>query len=178
MTTLELLNKITCGDTRELIERIDDNSLDSIVTSPPYYKLRDYGIGKEQIGQEKSIEEYSKNLSDIFGKLLPKMKETGTMFINVGKTYVKGEDLFIPHTVATGIRSMGWKSINDLIFWKLRMPAHAPSSRFDVDYENIFFMVKDIKKHYFKEQIIKRDFVNERCKEAITEIREKAFPDP
>ena len=50
-------NKIYWGDCLDLIKKVPDNSIDCIITSPPYWALRDYGF-KGQIGLEEHPEEY------------------------------------------------------------------------------------------------------------------------
>lgn len=50
------INHVYCGDSRELIKEIEDKSVNCIITSPPYYALRDYGMS-EQMGLEKTPEE-------------------------------------------------------------------------------------------------------------------------
>ena len=55
-------NNIYCGDCEDLMKEIDDNSIDLIVTSPPYWQLKDYGT-ENQIGFNDSYEEYINNLN-------------------------------------------------------------------------------------------------------------------
>ena len=50
------LNKIHCGDCNEILQKLPDNSIDLVITSPPYFQQRDYGGGG--IGNEKTVEEY------------------------------------------------------------------------------------------------------------------------
>lgn len=80
------LNKIHCGNTKELIKLLPDNSIDCCVTSPPYFGLRDYGI-KEQIGLEESPEEFVSNLVEVFNGVKRVLKPTGTLWLNMGDSY-------------------------------------------------------------------------------------------
>lgn len=64
------------------LKSIPDNSIHCCVTSPPYYKLRDYGH-KDQIGIEKTPEEYIQKLVDIFREVKRVMKDDGTLWINI-----------------------------------------------------------------------------------------------
>ena len=59
------LNTIYQGDTYEILKTFPNNSIDMVITSPPYYALRDYGI-KGQIGMEATFQEYLTKLCDIF----------------------------------------------------------------------------------------------------------------
>jgi len=56
----EQLNKVYCGDCFEILLTLPDNSVDLVVTSPPYFQQREYGGGG--IGNEKTIDEYIKSL--------------------------------------------------------------------------------------------------------------------
>lgn len=69
------------------MERMPDDYLDCIVTSPPYWGLRDYGV-EGQLGLERTVEEYISKLVDIFGLCYAKLKTTGTCWVNLGDTYI------------------------------------------------------------------------------------------
>lgn len=57
----EFINKVICGDVMRSIRKIPDKSIDSVITSPPYYQLRDYGFDG-QWGLEKTYREYLEHL--------------------------------------------------------------------------------------------------------------------
>lgn len=65
---------------------LPDGCVDCIVTSPPYYGLRDYGVDG-QIGLEDSIETYIAKLVTLFRELRRVLKPTGTMWVNMGDSY-------------------------------------------------------------------------------------------
>lgn len=77
---------IACGDTLDLIKKVSKQSVDLLVTSPPYWAKRVYN-GKGEIGSEATPELYVKRLADFFDALKPYMKEDGNIFINIGDTY-------------------------------------------------------------------------------------------
>jgi len=83
------LNKIHNGNWIELAEQLDDESVDLIITSPPYWGLRDYGV-EGQIGLEEHPNEYIKRLVDGFRILKKKLKKTGSFYLNLGDTYFGG----------------------------------------------------------------------------------------
>ena len=87
---IEILN----GDALEKIKLLKDKSVDSIMTSPPYWQLRDYGIAG-QLGLEDTVEEYIEKLLDIFDECWRVLKDTGTVFINMGDTYSNVNSKFI-----------------------------------------------------------------------------------
>ncbi len=79
-------NKIICGDSLKVLKTISDESVDCVITSPPYWALRDYGV-KGQIGLETSIDEYLEKLLLIFDEVKRVLKPSGTCWINFGDTY-------------------------------------------------------------------------------------------
>jgi DNA modification methylase len=75
------------GNCLQLINEIDDNIIQTIVTSPPYWGLRDYEGEEEQLGQEETPEKYVTNLVAFFRLCKPKLKDDGTVWLNIGDTY-------------------------------------------------------------------------------------------
>lgn len=78
------------GDALESLKRIESNSIDCIVTSPPYFWLRDYGIDG-QIGLEETVESYIRALNSIAEECFRVLKKEGTFFLNLGDTYYSGK---------------------------------------------------------------------------------------
>ena len=74
------------GDSWRLAETLEPASIDCIVTSPPYWGLRDYGH-PEQFGLEKTPQEYVARLVDLFARLRPALKDEGTLWLNLGDSY-------------------------------------------------------------------------------------------
>lgn len=81
-------NKIYQGDCLELLRLIPDNSIDSCITSPPYYGLRDYGMNG-QLGLEETPESFVQKLVDVFREVRRVLKPTGTCWINIGDSYAQ-----------------------------------------------------------------------------------------
>ena len=79
-------NKILQGDVRNVLRKLPGESVNMVMTSPPYWALRDYGV-KGQLGLEPSYEEYINNLCDIFEEVKRLLKEDGTCWVNIGDTY-------------------------------------------------------------------------------------------
>ncbi len=77
------LNSVICGDSRELILRLPDESVDVLVTSPPYWGQR----MSDGVGVEADPRNYVRELAAIFVSVLPKMKPTGIAWINIGDAY-------------------------------------------------------------------------------------------
>jgi len=82
----KIKNTIILGDSLEVLKTLPDESINSIITSPPYFNLRDYGVDG-QIGLEKTYQEYIKKLVDVFNEAKRVLKKDGTCFINLGDSY-------------------------------------------------------------------------------------------
>ncbi len=79
------------GDAKDILNRnIKHSSIDCIVTSPPYFWLRDYGF-HGQIGLEDSVEEYVNKIANIMDEAQKSLKPTGLLFLNLGDTYYSGK---------------------------------------------------------------------------------------
>lgn len=74
------------GDILERIKDIPDNTIDCIITSPPYWGLRDYGA-KGQLGLEPDFRDFLKIMSKIMIECKRVLKDTGSCWVNLGDTY-------------------------------------------------------------------------------------------
>jgi site-specific DNA-methyltransferase (adenine-specific) len=83
------LNIIYNGDALNILKLIPSESIDCVVTSPPYWALRNYNV-KGQFGLEPTPEEYVNKLCNIFDEIKRVLKKTGTCWINIGDTYFGG----------------------------------------------------------------------------------------
>jgi site-specific DNA-methyltransferase (cytosine-N4-specific) len=77
------------GDCLEEMYKIEPNSVDCCVTSPPYWGLRDYGDSgdKNQLGQERHPQDYINNLLAVFDKVRNLLKPSGCLWVNIGDTH-------------------------------------------------------------------------------------------
>ena len=78
--------QILCGDALEVLFTLPDNSVHCVVTSPPYYGLRDYGIAG-QLGLESTIDEYLTKMVAIFAEVRRVLHKDGTCWLNLGDSY-------------------------------------------------------------------------------------------
>lgn len=74
------------GDCRELLKQLPDGCVQTCVTSPPYWGLRDYGH-KGQIGIEASPEEFVRELVAVFAGVRRVLRDDGTLWLNLGDSY-------------------------------------------------------------------------------------------
>jgi len=82
----EIKNTIIQGDSLEVLRQIPDESIDCVITSPPYWGLRDYGHDG-QIGLEKTPEEFVGKLVALFSEVKRCLKKEGTLWLNLGDSY-------------------------------------------------------------------------------------------
>jgi len=86
------LNKIYCGDSLEVLKTFPDNSIDCVVTSPPYFSLRsylpeDHPDKDKEVGTETSPEEYVNTLTILFREVRRVLSPSGTCWLNLGDSY-------------------------------------------------------------------------------------------
>lgn len=94
--------KVLQGNNKETIRTLEDESIQTVVTSPPYFGLRSYGgneMSADEMGNEETPEEFCDSLCDLFDIIKPKLKENGTMWVNLGDTYAQN--------VSEGIKKFG-----------------------------------------------------------------------
>lgn len=169
--------KILNGDSKKLIKTLENQSIDCVVTSPPYYRLRDYGH-KEQLGMESSPENFIKALCNLFDDIWAVLKDEGTLYVNLGDTYsgngsitntgrrgfLKGEEnikfskgnvqakrkslIGIPAMFQLEMIKRGWILRNKIIWNKTNCMPEKIQDRFTNDYEEIFFFTKQ-QKYFF-----------------------------
>ena len=77
------------GDCREILAGLPSDSVDCVVTSPPYWGLRDYGT-EGQLGLERTPEEYVANMVAVFREVRRVLKPSGTCWLNLGDSYSSG----------------------------------------------------------------------------------------
>jgi DNA modification methylase len=151
------LNRVICGDAFKVLKRFPDGCVDMVLTSPPYWNLRNYGV-KDQMGLESDPQEYINRIATIFDEVKRVLKKTGSLYLNLGDTYCGvGSDngwlcpkqlLLLPPRIAIAMQERGWL-LRNLIIW--HKPNSMPSSvkdRLTNTWEYLFFFVKS-RRYYF-----------------------------
>ena len=82
----ETMWEIKQGDAIEVLKTIPDQSINTCITSPPYWGLRDYGV-EVQIGLEKTPEEYVSKMVEVFREVKRVLRDDGTLWLNLGDSY-------------------------------------------------------------------------------------------
>ena len=157
---------ILTGDALTVLKSLDRASVRCIVTSPPYYGLRDYGH-KGQIGLEASPDEYAARLVEVFREARRVLTRDGTMWLNLGDSYGwrrsrerRNNQLGISRRTAFALQADGWNLRQEIIWAK---PAPMPESvkdRFTRAHESIFLFSKS-RKYYFDADAVKEKAVSD-----------------
>ena len=108
------MDKIMCGDVIEMLKKLDSESVQCCITSPPYWGLRDYGhIG--QLGLEKTPEEYVAKMVEVFREVKRVLRKDGTLWLNLGDSYAgsgRGRDSQETNVGAITGRAINSKSLS------------------------------------------------------------------
>ena len=146
--------KILTGNAAEQLIYIENETIQSTITSPPYFNLRNYSNGhNKEIGREKDISIYIDNLVKIFEILKNKTREDGLLFLNLGDTYVNGCLSGVPWRVALALIDIGWILRSDIIWHKPNAMPSSVKNRPTTDHEYIFMFSKNKKYQYFQDAI-------------------------
>lgn len=80
---------LICGDASAGLDLLADETVQTVVTSPPYWSLRDYDVG-QQLGRDDTLDAYVARLVHTFDKLKRVLRSDGTVWLNVGDVYTSG----------------------------------------------------------------------------------------
>jgi len=98
--------KIIQGDCREALKQVADESIHTCVTSPPYFGLRSYNGGDGEIGTEDEVVEYVNALVDVFREVRRCLRPDGTLWLNLGDSYMSQKNVAPPPQTIGGQRDM------------------------------------------------------------------------
>ncbi|MGW0708980.1 DNA-methyltransferase [Streptomyces sp. NPDC002643] len=160
------------GDALDALREMPDRSVDCIVTSPPYYGLRDYGM-PGQYGLERTPVAYAESLRQVFAEARRVLTDDGTFWLNLGDSYasprslagqhghgqgkgrtfdaegrpgprtVPPKNLFgIPWRVAFALQDDGWILRNAIIWSKSNAMPESVTDRLSTRHEYLFLFVK------------------------------------
>ncbi len=169
--------RILVGDVRTRLAEIPDGSVQTCVTSPPYWGLRDYGHGG-QLGLEPTPQEYVAHMVDVFREVRRVLADDGTCWLNLGDSYaanrsyqvtptkwasldfaeanatkvpdgLKPKDLVgIPWRVAFALQADGWWLRQDIIWAKPNPMPESVTDRCTKAHEYLFLLTKSARYYY------------------------------
>jgi len=146
------------GDCRKVLAELPAESIQCVVTSPPYWGLRDYGTDG-QLGLEQTPDEYVANMVEVFHAVRRVLRKDGTVWLNLGDSYagsgkgqmgdgIKPKDLVgIPWRVAFALQADGWYLRSDIIWSKPNPMPESVTDRPTKAHEYIFLLTKS--PHYY-----------------------------
>lgn len=167
------LHQILVGDCIEMMRTLPDQSVQTCVTSPPYFGLRDYGVDG-QIGLEETPAEFIARLVDVFREVRRVLRNDGTIWVNMGDSYSSGgrktrdpdikltargatfraQDglpekslLGIPWRLAFALQDDGWYLRQDIIWSKPNPMPESTRDRCTKAHEYIFLLSKSPQYH-------------------------------
>lgn len=171
------------GDVRKALKTLPEESIQTCVTSPPYWGLRDYGT-PGQLGLEPTPEEYVANMVEVFRDVRRVLRDDGTLWLNLGDSYansnmsphsgqradrdqtamsgitriptggLKPKDLVgIPWRVAFALQADGWYLRSDIIWHKPNPMPESVTDRPTKAHEYIFLLSKSQSYFYDAEAI-------------------------
>lgn len=150
----EYINKCHFGDCLETLQRMPDGIVNTCVTSPPYFGLRDYGHAG-QIGLEPTPDEFIAKLVAVFREVRRVLKNDGCAWINMGDSYGQGKQLLgIPWRLAFALQDDGWILRQEIIWAKPNPMPESVTDRCTKSHESIFLLAKS-EKYYFDNGAIK-----------------------
>lgn len=140
---------ILVGDVRDGLATLPAASVHCVVTSPPYWGLRDYGVSG-QLGLESSPDEYVSSLVEVFRDVRRVLRDDGTCWLNLGDSYaqngtagLRSKDLCgIPWRVAFALQADGWLLRQDIIWQKPSPMPESMKDRCTKAHEYIFLLAK------------------------------------
>jgi DNA modification methylase len=112
------------GDVREVLASLPAGSVDCVITSPPYYGLRDYAT-PGQIGLEPTLDAYITQMVAVFREVHRVLADHGTCFVNMGDSFAEKQLLGVPWKLAFALQDWGWFLRSDIIWAKL-FPTRCP----------------------------------------------------
>ena len=172
---------LICGNANHALELLPDESVQTVVTSPPYWSLRDYDI-EEQIGRDDRLADYVGNIVRTFGKLRRVLREDGTVWLNVGDSYTSGnrryrapdkknrvramsvrpktpdglkpKDLIgVPWKLAFALQEDGWWLRSEVIWHKPNAHPESVRDRPTKAHETVFLLSKSRNYYYDKDSV-------------------------
>ena len=189
------------GDAKTVLQTLPDDIFHCVITSPPYYWLRDYGV-EGQIGLEWKVEGYVNALADIMDQVKRVLAPTGVCFLNIGDTYYSGKGesqgvdkkskkrrfglravdasglglpqkslIGIPWRVALELVNRGWVLRSSIIWDRLSTLPESVQDRPGRTYEYIFMLVKS-RKYYFNRSALNGQ------KDDVWKIKARPRPTP
>jgi site-specific DNA-methyltransferase (adenine-specific) len=139
---------ILVGDAYRELRKVKTGSVQCVVTSPPYFGLRDYGSAAEEVGNG-SLTDYFDDLTMVMDELKRVLDDTGTVWFNIGDKYDDNGLMLIPARFAIRCRAAGWCVRSDTIWRKTRYMPNGGKNRPVMIHEYLFMLTKKPRGYYY-----------------------------
>lgn len=147
--------KFILGDCLSVMKEFPDESVNCIITSPPYWGMRIYDNAEDshEIGNEPDFKQYVDHLTNIFLEARRVLTSNGSLWLNLGDKYNNKALMGMPWRVAISLIDTGWILRNDVI-WNQLKGTQSCKDRLRDSYEHFFHFVKN-KKYYYDADAIR-----------------------
>jgi site-specific DNA-methyltransferase (adenine-specific) len=143
-------NVVLAGDARLRLQELPAGSVDCVVSSPPYFQLRDYNGEPAQLGIESTIEEYVAGLRNVCQEMARVLKPTGSLWLNLRDVYSRSESsgtrpkslLLGPERLLLALVDDGWLIRNRLVWWKRNSIPESVRDRLSMTHEDVFLLTR------------------------------------
>lgn len=151
---MDLIDKIYCGDSRDLINYVPPESMDLVISSPAYFNQREYS-SKLEMGQEATVGEYIASLVDFFKSCVRITKDSGSIIFNLGDKYIRENLLLVPYQFAIeATKQCDVNLINNITWAKTNPTPRQYTGRMVQATEPFFhFVKKGCKYKYYHERL-------------------------
>ena len=157
-------DQVITGDCRDVLPRLVAAGVrvQTCITSPPYYGLRDYGL-PGQIGLEQTMQDYLATLLQVFRLVHDLLVDDGTLWLNLGDSYSTGFNrgglppknlMGIPWRLALALQDDGWFLRQDIIWHKRNPLPESVTDRCVRTHEYLFLLSKH-ERYYFNHEAIR-----------------------
>lgn len=179
------------GDALKVLSRLKSKSVQSVITSPPYWGLRDYGY-EGQIGLEKSLPQFVNHLVAIFEEVKRVLRDDGTLWLNIGDGYTSGnrgyrapdkknparamsirpdtpeglkpKDLIgIPWRLAFALQQAEWYLRADIVWHKPNAMPESVKDRPTRSHEYLFLLTKT-EKYFYNHEAVKEETADKKLR--------------
>lgn len=149
------LNRILVGDARARLTELPDAAVDSIITSPPYWALRDYGHDG-QLGAEATVDAWADEIAALAVEFARVLTPTGSLWLNLGDSYARTPNdgaakkslLLAPQRVALRLTRSGWLLRNQVIWAKTNPMPSSVTDRLTTTHEFVYFFTRAPHYHF------------------------------
>jgi len=138
---------LLCGDSLQILRKIPQNSVDMVITSPPYWGKREYTSGG--IGLEQNYNSFIDNLLQVIYEIKRILKQEGSFWLNIGDTYKNKSLVGIPWRIAIKMMDdQGWILRNEVIWNKVKGGMDNSKDKLGNVHEPFFHFVKTNRYYY------------------------------